>query len=155
MVRFLALYDEPDEPEAFDRHYREVHIPLAKKLPGLRGYTISRNAVATRDREAYYLIAELDWDDMTDLRHAFERLRAALPPTMSPNSRPRTRSEPWSMSSRTRSTEHVTITAEPRHNAEAAYFVEQLQHADPRSQRCSFARAQVPCAEAESDGFRR
>jgi uncharacterized protein (TIGR02118 family) len=72
MVRFLAVYEETDEPEAFDRHYREVHIPLAKKLPGLRRYTISRNAAATRDREAYYLIAELDWDDMTDLRHAFE-----------------------------------------------------------------------------------
>jgi uncharacterized protein (TIGR02118 family) len=72
MIRFLAAYDKPDDPEGFDRHYREVHIPLAKKLPGLRGYTISRNAVATRDREAYYLIAELDWDDVTDLRHAFQ-----------------------------------------------------------------------------------
>jgi uncharacterized protein (TIGR02118 family) len=72
MVRFLAVYDEPDDPEAFDRHYREVHIPLAKKLPGLRCYTIGRNAAATRDREAYYLIAELDWGDMMDLRHAFE-----------------------------------------------------------------------------------
>ncbi len=66
------MYDEPDDPEAFDRHYREVHIPLAKKLPGLRRYTISRNAAATRDREPYYLIAELDSDDMTDLRHAFD-----------------------------------------------------------------------------------
>ena len=72
MIRFLAAYDKPDDPEAFDRHYREVHIPLAKKLPGLRRYTISRNPAPTRDREAYYLIAELDWDDMTDLRHAFE-----------------------------------------------------------------------------------
>src|ERR1700733_1829112 len=72
MVRFLAAYDEPDDPKAFDRHYREVHIPLAKKLPRLRLYTISRNAAPTRDREAFYLIAELDWDDMADLRHAFE-----------------------------------------------------------------------------------
>ncbi|HEY1519406.1 MAG TPA: EthD family reductase [Solirubrobacteraceae bacterium] len=72
MVRFLAVYDKPDDPEAFDRHYREVHIPLAKQLPGLRRYTISRHPAPTRDREAYYLIAELDWDDMTNLRHAFE-----------------------------------------------------------------------------------
>ncbi len=72
MVRFLAVYDKPSDPVAFDRHYREVHIPLAKQLPGLRCYTISRNPVPTRDREAYYLIAELDWDDMTSLRHAFE-----------------------------------------------------------------------------------
>jgi uncharacterized protein (TIGR02118 family) len=72
MVRFLAVYDKPDDPAAFDRHYREVHIPLAKQLPGVRRYTISRNPAATRDREAYYLIAELDWDDMAALRHAFE-----------------------------------------------------------------------------------
>ena len=72
MVRFLAAYDKPDDPTAFDRHYREVHIPLAKQLPGLRRYTISRNPASTRDREAYYLIAELDWDDMTALRYAFE-----------------------------------------------------------------------------------
>jgi uncharacterized protein (TIGR02118 family) len=72
MIRFLAAYDKPDDPEAFDRHYREVHIPLAKKLPGLRRYTISHNPAPTRDREAYYLIAELDWDDVTDLRHAFQ-----------------------------------------------------------------------------------
>ena len=72
MVRFLAIYDKPDDPDAFDRHYREVHIPLAKQLSRLRRYTVSRNPVPTRDRKAYYLIAELDWDDMTSLRHAFE-----------------------------------------------------------------------------------
>ena len=72
MVRFLAVYDKPDDPVAFDRHYREVHIPLAKQLPGLRRYTISRDPAPTRDREAYYLIAELDWDDMTELQHAFQ-----------------------------------------------------------------------------------
>ena len=33
MVRFLVLYDTPADPEAFDRHYREIHIPLAKQLP--------------------------------------------------------------------------------------------------------------------------
>ncbi len=35
-VRFLALYETPAAPEAFDRHYREVHIPLGRRLPGLR-----------------------------------------------------------------------------------------------------------------------
>jgi uncharacterized protein (TIGR02118 family) len=71
MVRLLVLYDTPDDPEAFDRHYREVHIPLTKKLPGLRRYTISRDAVRVRGGEAYYLVAELDWDDMDSLRNAF------------------------------------------------------------------------------------
>ena len=71
MVRFLVLYDTPDDPEAFDRHYREVHIPLTKKLPGLRRYTISRDVMRVRGGEACYLVAELDWDDMDSLRNAF------------------------------------------------------------------------------------
>ena len=72
MVRFLIVYDKPESPETFDRHYREVHIPLAKTLPGLRRYTISRNAASIRGGEPYHLIAELDWDDMAALQRAFQ-----------------------------------------------------------------------------------
>lgn len=72
MVRFLVLYDEPQDAEAFDRHYREVHIPLARKLPGLRRYTISRQPAPIRGGHAFYLVAELDWDDMTALQQAFQ-----------------------------------------------------------------------------------
>jgi uncharacterized protein (TIGR02118 family) len=72
MVRFLVLYDTPPDPEAFDRHYREVHIPLTKKLQGLRRYTISRNAAPIRGGKPYYLVAELDWDDMAALQQAFQ-----------------------------------------------------------------------------------
>src|SRR5512133_3577893 len=71
MVRFLVLYDQPEDPEAFDRHYREVHIPLARKLPGLRRYTISRNARSVRGAESY-LVAELDWDDIEALQRDFQ-----------------------------------------------------------------------------------
>lgn len=71
MIRFLVLYDTPDDPAAFDRHYREIHIPLAKQLPGLRRYTISRNVAPVRGGDPYYLVAELDWDDADALRRAF------------------------------------------------------------------------------------
>ncbi|WAL69070.1 EthD family reductase [Amycolatopsis cynarae] len=70
-VRFLALYKAPADPEAFDRHYREVHIPLARRLPGLRRYRVGRDAAPVRGDSPYYLIAELDWDTMDDLRTAF------------------------------------------------------------------------------------
>ena len=70
MARFIILWSKPKDVEAFDRHYREVHIPLSKKMPGLRRYTLSRNATAVRGGELYYQIAELDWDDMASLRHA-------------------------------------------------------------------------------------
>ena len=43
-ARFLALYEKPADPEAFDRHYREIHIPLGHRLPGCAG---TRSAVTS------------------------------------------------------------------------------------------------------------
>lgn len=45
-ARFLALYETPTDPEAFDRHYRQIHIPLLRQLPELRQYTVSRDVAA-------------------------------------------------------------------------------------------------------------
>ena len=67
MVRLLVLYKRPEDPEAFDKHYSEIHIPLARQLPGLLRYTVSRNL---RPDAEYYLIAELDWEDMASARAA-------------------------------------------------------------------------------------
>jgi uncharacterized protein (TIGR02118 family) len=69
-ARFLAVYEAPADPEAFDRHYREVHIPLIRHLPGLRRYTVGRD-VAPLHGAPYYLITELEWDTMDELRAAF------------------------------------------------------------------------------------
>ncbi len=71
-ARFLVLWDAPDDPDHFQRHYREVHIPLAWQLPGLRRYTLSRNAVPVRGGETCYQVGELDFDDMPALRDAFQ-----------------------------------------------------------------------------------
>jgi uncharacterized protein (TIGR02118 family) len=70
-ARFLALYETPADPEAFDRHYHEIHIPLGRQLPGLRRYTVSREVAAVRGAP-YYLVGELDWDTMDELRTAFD-----------------------------------------------------------------------------------
>lgn len=40
MVRLTVLYGHPTDPEAFQRYYREVHLPLAGKMKGLKGWTI-------------------------------------------------------------------------------------------------------------------
>lgn len=34
MHRLLVLYPPPLDPAAFEHHYREVHLPLAARLPG-------------------------------------------------------------------------------------------------------------------------
>lgn len=70
MVRFVILYDVPADPAAFDAHYRDVHLPMAKKLPGLRRYTISRGLTTVQGAKVH-LAAELDFDDMAALQAAF------------------------------------------------------------------------------------
>jgi uncharacterized protein (TIGR02118 family) len=65
-ARFLVFWERPSDPEAFERHYREIHIPLARKMPGLRSYAISDNPVPVRG-EPYFRIAELRWDSMDEL----------------------------------------------------------------------------------------
>ncbi|MCU1644228.1 MAG: ethyl tert-butyl ether degradation protein EthD [Nocardia sp.] len=62
----MVMYDLPSDIEEFERHYREVHLPLAKQLPGLRRYTVSHDAVPVIG-EPYYLVVMLDWNDMESL----------------------------------------------------------------------------------------
>ncbi|HSS26015.1 MAG TPA: EthD family reductase [Mycobacterium sp.] len=41
MARLVVMYDTPSDVDAFERHYNDVHVPLAKRYPGLRRYTCS------------------------------------------------------------------------------------------------------------------
>ena len=67
MLRLIALYGRPTNPGDFDRHYRETHVGLAQRLPGLQRYTISRGLQAMQGESPYHLVAELDFDDRTVL----------------------------------------------------------------------------------------
>ena len=42
MIRLLILYGQPKDPEGFLKYYNEVHIPIAKKMKGLKGWTIGK-----------------------------------------------------------------------------------------------------------------
>jgi uncharacterized protein (TIGR02118 family) len=69
-ARMIVMWDTPTDIAAFERHYLEVHIPLANRLPGLRRYTRSHHPDPVRGRP-YYMVAMLDWDDLAALRAAF------------------------------------------------------------------------------------
>ena len=84
-ARFIVLYGTPADPAAFDRYYRDVHIPLSHHLPGLRSYTVARDASPVRGGDPYYLIGELEWDTMADLRAAFASPKARRPPPTRPS----------------------------------------------------------------------
>jgi uncharacterized protein (TIGR02118 family) len=72
MARMVVVYSKPKDVQAFERHYFEKHVPLAKKLPGIRKYEVSHGPIMSPfgPSEAY-LIATLHFDDMSAIRAAF------------------------------------------------------------------------------------
>jgi uncharacterized protein (TIGR02118 family) len=69
MARLVVMYDPPSDVDAFERHYNDVHIPLAKQYPGLRRFTRSHEPTAVIG-EPCYMVVMLDWDDMAALEAA-------------------------------------------------------------------------------------
>lgn len=63
MHRLLALYGPPTDPEQFRRHYESVHIPLGRKIPGLKGLRWSLDVQAFNGESPYFCIAELDFEN--------------------------------------------------------------------------------------------
>ena len=60
MIRLTVLYGHPDDPVEFDRYYRDVHIPRARKMTGLKGWTIGKCQAATPgETPPYYMIVGL------------------------------------------------------------------------------------------------
>ena len=45
MAQVVVTYKTPKDPAAFDKYYAETHIPLAKKMTGLRKFEISQGPV--------------------------------------------------------------------------------------------------------------
>jgi uncharacterized protein (TIGR02118 family) len=75
-----VLYHRPDDPAAFDQYYDEVHIPIAKKIPGLQGYTVTRPVPDESGQPAYHLVAALTFESQESMAGALasEEARAAV-----------------------------------------------------------------------------
>lgn len=72
MARMIVIYPTPEDIEAFDRHYFDVHVPLAWKLPGLRKYEVNAGPVVmTSSARSIHRIGVLYFDDVESIRAAF------------------------------------------------------------------------------------
>ncbi len=74
MVRLLVLYGHPKDPAAFDKYYAKVHVPIAKKMKGLKKWTIGK-VLGTPDGKPspYYYMADL----FVESRQAMEAILAS------------------------------------------------------------------------------
>ncbi|MBV9098053.1 MAG: EthD family reductase [Frankiaceae bacterium] len=70
-VKLTVVYATPDDAEAFDRHYREVHTPIVQRYPGLDRVEIARVVGGPGGTPSpYYLIAEMYFADHDALNAA-------------------------------------------------------------------------------------
>ncbi len=68
MIRVLVCYGPPEDPAAFDQYYRDVHTPLASKMPTLKSFEVSRGTVGSSDPAvAYHLVAILSYANQEDM----------------------------------------------------------------------------------------
>ena len=66
------VYKTPKDAAEFDRHYFATHVPLAKKIPGLRKYEVSRGAVMTpAGPSGVHMVAILRFDDVAAIQASF------------------------------------------------------------------------------------
>ena len=72
MARLVVLYKTPKDAGAFDAYYFNTHVPIAKRIPGLRKYEVSNGPVATpAGPSSIHLVAILHFDDMAAIQNAF------------------------------------------------------------------------------------
>lgn len=70
MVKLIAIYRKPENVEAFDQHYNEVHAPLAAKMPGLLKLEVNKIYGTPMGESDLHLIAEMYFDTKEALMQA-------------------------------------------------------------------------------------
>ena len=74
MVRLMVMYGHPEDPAAFDRYYKEVHLPIAKKIRGFTRWTVGKVSGTPDGKPApYYYFADL----FAESRQAMEKILAS------------------------------------------------------------------------------
>jgi uncharacterized protein (TIGR02118 family) len=70
-AKIFAVYGQPADPAAFDKYYFGKHIPLAKTLPGLLSYEITRGDVlGMQGKHPTYLVAILEFESVDSIAKA-------------------------------------------------------------------------------------
>ena len=65
MAKLFAIYQQPKDPAAFDSYYYGKHVPLAKTIPGLKSYEVTRGDVmGMAGKHGVYLVAILEFASM-------------------------------------------------------------------------------------------
>lgn len=63
MAKLVAIYKTPKDPAKFDAYYYATHVPLAKRIKGLRSYEVSTGTIGLPVEPGnVHLVALLEFD---------------------------------------------------------------------------------------------
>lgn len=75
LYKLFATWSAPREEDVdeFEKHYREVHVPAAARVPHLRRIVLTRTDSGLEGAEsAFYRVAEMSFDSPEDLAKSAE-----------------------------------------------------------------------------------
>jgi uncharacterized protein (TIGR02118 family) len=74
MIKVVSIWALPPDlsEEAFEAWYVGKHIDDAKRIPGLKRYTVNRVILEERANSRFYRMAELGFESLPAARAAFE-----------------------------------------------------------------------------------
>ena len=70
MTRLLVLYNQPADPAAFDKYYSEKHLPIFRKVSGVRSMVFSSGPPRAIAGTAPHLIVAITFASMVDFERA-------------------------------------------------------------------------------------
>jgi uncharacterized protein (TIGR02118 family) len=70
MAKIIALIQEPKNKEAFDKHYFDIHVPLVRKIPGVKNHVVKRVIQTQNTNLNLYLLVEVEFESLQALDHA-------------------------------------------------------------------------------------
>jgi uncharacterized protein (TIGR02118 family) len=72
MKKLIILYTVPEDEAAFMAHYRNVHLPLVEKVPGLVRADLTRINRTLMGEEGNFLLVELCFADADSFKAAMK-----------------------------------------------------------------------------------
>lgn len=64
-VKLVVMYPTPDDPAAFDAHYRDTHIPIVQRYPGVQRVEVAKVTTPLSKAAAeWYQVSEVYFADM-------------------------------------------------------------------------------------------
>lgn len=85
MHTLVVLYGHPLDHDSFRRHYRNVHLPLVRNIPGIRALRESQELCSPEGQAPYFAVFEADFDDEAAMQSAMTTAEGQLANADIPN----------------------------------------------------------------------